>query len=192
MSNKKILVILGHPDHESFCGDIFDSYISGAKAGGHEVRELRLGEISFDPILHHGYRSIQELEPDLKTAQADILWANHIVVIYPTWWGAYPALLKGFFDRIILPGFGYKYNNGVPNRLLKGRTARIITTMDNYKIFNILWLCSAGIKLIKNAVFQFCGIGPTKVIIFDRVRSSVDSKKAVRLEKVKKLGMQGK
>ncbi len=93
--NKRILVILGHPNRDSFCGAIVHSYMEGAKAAGNEVQLIAVGDLSFDPILHKGYSSIQELEPDLTAGQTAITWAQHIVFVYPLWWGGMPALLKG-------------------------------------------------------------------------------------------------
>lgn len=69
---KRILVILGHPAS----GALADSYVKGAEAAGNEVRLISLGNLSFDPVLHNGYATIQELEPDLVTAQAAITWAQ--------------------------------------------------------------------------------------------------------------------
>jgi hypothetical protein len=76
------------------------------------VRELRLGQLDFDPSLHEGYRQVQPLEADLLAAQEAILWAEHLVFAYPIWWGGAPALLKGFVDRAFLPGFAFKYRPG--------------------------------------------------------------------------------
>jgi|SRR3989304_5289898 len=91
----------------SFCGVLAEAYIEGAKAAGADIKQLYLGELKFDPILWHGYKEIQELEEDLKMAQEFILWAEHLVFVYPTWWGTIPALLKGFIDRTFLPGFAF-------------------------------------------------------------------------------------
>jgi putative NADPH-quinone reductase len=68
----------------------------------------------------------------LINAQNDITWAEHLTLVYPIWWGGIPALLKGFFDRVFLPGFAFKYRKGspFPDKLLKGRTAHLLVTMD--------------------------------------------------------------
>ena len=129
---KNILIILGHPDIDSFCGSLAKAYLDGAKSGGSEVRELKLSELKFDPILWKGYNKIQELESDLVKAQELIQWSNHIVFVYPNWWGAMPALMKGFFDRVFLPGFAFKYRDDSQfwDKLLSGRTAHLMVTMD--------------------------------------------------------------
>lgn len=96
------------------------------------MRQLKLGEMQFDPILRDGYNHSQTLEPDLLEAQRQIHWAEHLVFVYPVWWGGIPALLKGFFDRVFLPGFAFKYRNRSQlwDKLLKGRTADLLVTLD--------------------------------------------------------------
>jgi putative NADPH-quinone reductase len=118
--SKRMLVILGHPSTDSFCGALSETYVQAAKDAGHDVRLLRLDALDFDPVLHHGYNTIQPLEPELLQAQADITWAEHLTFVYPIWWGGIPALMKGFLDRIFLPGFAFKYREGkaFPDKLL--------------------------------------------------------------------------
>lgn len=83
--SKRILVILGHPAKESFCGALANAYVAGAQAAGNEVQLISLGTLHFDPVLHNGYTTIQELEPDLVATQAAITLAQHIVFVYPIW-----------------------------------------------------------------------------------------------------------
>jgi putative NADPH-quinone reductase len=69
---KKIFILVGHPDSESLSAQLATSYADGAVEAGYEVRRTNLGELSFDPILHKGYREMQALEPDLLRLQEDI------------------------------------------------------------------------------------------------------------------------
>jgi NAD(P)H dehydrogenase (quinone) len=132
---KKIFILLGHPDKVGMCGNLATAYEEGARSAGHEVQRLNLGEMQFDPILHKGYRAIQDLEPDLKKFQEFVNWCDHLVIIYPVWWVGMPALLKGLFDRAWLPGSAFRYMK-MPSgkrsmfwhRLYRGKTARTILT----------------------------------------------------------------
>lgn len=172
--NKKILVILGHPAKTSFCGALAESYVTGAKESGHEVRLLELGALKFDPILHEGYTKIQELEPDLVEAREAITWAQHLVFVYPVWWGTMPALLKGFLDRVFLPGFAFKYRSGSQfwDRLLAGRSAHILVTMDTPPWYFRLVYRMPGHNQMKRTVLEFCGIKPVKITSIGPIRNS--------------------
>lgn len=136
--NKRIFILLGHPNTDSLSGHFADVYETAAKAAGHEVRRTNIGEMQFDPILHKGYREIQALEPDLLKFQEDMKWAEHVFIIYPLWWLSLPALLKGLIDRVWLPRFAFSYHKSKTGKrqlgwdmLLKGRTMRIVTLLSN-------------------------------------------------------------
>lgn len=169
---KKILVILGHPAKKSLCEFIAEEYIKKAKKENNEIKYLKIKDLNFDPILHEGYSGEQLMEEDLKKAQQDIVWADHLVIIYPTWWGTYPALLKGFIDRIFLPGFAYKFHKGkmFQEKLLKGKSAHIITTLNSPSIYYDFVYFASGTKSLKTALLDFCGINPIKVTKIDNVR----------------------
>lgn len=186
----KILLINGHPDKESFCFALAQAYKQGAQRAGAEVREINVAELKFSPNLAWGYRKITELEEDLLLAQDSIKWAEHLVFVYPTWWGTMPALLKGFIDRTFLPGFAFKYRDDSPwwDRLLRGRSARMIVTMDAPVWFFRLVYGKPGHNAMKKMVLEFCGIKPVRITSFGSVKRSSVEQRAGWLEKVKQLG----
>ena len=155
-----------------------------------EVRALNLGELAFDPILWKGYHTIQELEPDLVNAQELIHWASHIVFVYPTWWGAMPALMKGFFDRALLPGFGFKYreNSVFWDKLLAGRTAHLIVTMDTPPWYYRWIYGRPGHNQMKRTILGFCGIKVKKITEIAMVRHSDADTREKWLSMVAQLG----
>lgn len=187
---KRILILNGHPDKKSFCFSLAESYKKGADTNGDQCQLVHLIDLNFNPILTYGYRLVSELEPDLLKMQKDILHADHLVFLYPTWWGTYPALLKGFIDRVFLPDFAFKYRKDSPfwNKLLKGKTARIITTMDAPKWYYWLKYRSPGHNSMKRAILEFCGIRPVKITTFTHLKFSSDSERSKWIEEIEILG----
>ena len=188
---KKTLIIQGHPDSESYCRALANAYKVGAINAGAEVQEIIVSDLKFNPNLEFGYRKRTELEPDLLTAQEKIKWAEHLVIIYPLWWGGMPALLKGFFDRTFLPGFAFqKRENSVWwDKYLKGKSARIITTMDQPAWYHWLIYGEPAHKALKKMILEFCGIKPVKITSIGPIRFSKEEFRKKYLEKVKALGI---
>jgi len=175
----RIYVLVGHPDRDSFNTALADAYCAAAVAAGHDVRRQHLADLAFDPILHHGYRQIQQLEPDLVEAQQNILWCERWVIFYPVWWGNVPALLKGFFDRTLIAEFAYRYHENDPlwDRLLKGRTAHIVTTSDAPALFLRFVYRNGDVDVVKRATLEFCGFSPVKVTRISPMRYFDDAKR---------------
>ncbi len=189
---KKILIINGHPDKESFCFALAESYKKGADLAGADCTLIHLIDLEFNPILSFGYRKISVLEPDLVKMQAEILAADHLVWVYPNWWSTFPALLKGFIDRTFLPNFAFKYRENSPfwDKLLQGKTARLIVTMDTPWWYYWLINKNAGHNAMRTGVLEFCGIKPVKITVFTPVKSSDDKKRKQWLEEAMELGKQ--
>ncbi len=185
-----IAVVLGHPDSGSLCGAIARAYVEGARSGGATVREINLGEMAFDPVLRHGYREVQPLEPDLVEAQEAIAWAEQVVFVYPNWWGSMPALLKGFIDRVFLPGYAFKYrpNSQLWDRLLAGRRGRLLVTMDSPPWYYRWVVGQPGHRMMRGAILGFSGIKPVRTSVFGPVRRSSADVRAVWLRQARELG----
>ena len=80
----KVLVILGHPRDDSFCGSLADAFCEGARAAGVELRRVSLAALRFDPHVRTPSPNDQPLEQDLREARDLLLWADHLVFVYPT------------------------------------------------------------------------------------------------------------
>jgi len=187
-TNRKILVILGHSFPDTYCEALVRAYQEGALRGGAEVRVLNLKELSFDPIL----RSLDHaLEPDLVEAQKAILWSDHLTFVYPTWWGAAPALLKGFIDRAFVSGFAYRFHKDkfFPDALLKGRSSRLLITMDVPGFVNTLLTRQPQKNAMTVSTLELTGVKPVKVNFYCDVRTSTPEQRERWLRSAEKSAM---
>jgi len=184
----KIYILLAHPDKDSFNGRLADAYENAAKNKGHKVRRQNLGEMQFDPILWKGHKIVQELEPHLKQSQENILWCNKWVIFYPLWWGSVPALFKGFLDRTLYSGFAYKYHTKDPlwDKLLKGRSAHVITTCDAPRWWIWWQYRNSDANTIKRATLEFCGFSPVKLTRISRVKYLTEQQREKSINKILK------
>ena len=191
---KRILIINGHPDRESYCFGLAEAYKRGALNSGAEVQEIVVRDLNFNLNLQYGYRQRTELEADLLDAQAKIMWAEHLVWIYPVWWGSIPALLKGFLDRVFLPGFAFKKreNSVWWDKLLTGKSARIISTLDQPAWYYWLIYREPSHNAMKKLTLQFCGINPVKTTTIGPIRLSSETFRQKWLTKIEALGQQQK
>ena len=187
-------MFVGNPDGDSLSVALAHAYAEGARAAGHEVRMTKVSDMKFDPILHKGYKAIQELEPDLVKFQEDVKWSNHFVSVFPIWWSDMPAIMKGLVDRVWMPGFAYNFRKGIiPGwyRRLKGRSARVIVTSDSHPF--LLWFLFGGnINSWVRGVLRFSGFAPVRKTWFSGMRNIPTERAQKMLLKVNRLGRKGK
>jgi NAD(P)H dehydrogenase (quinone) len=188
---KKVLIINGHPNSESYCTSLTKAYTNGSVAAGNEVVVLNLFDLKFNINFEGTYskESNNNLEADLVFAQEKIKWAQHIVVIHPVWWGSVPAILKGFFDRTLLPGFAFKYkkDSAFWDMLLIGKTASIIYTSDTPPWFYKLFYRVPSINMVRDRVLGFCGIKTISVTGIGPIRNSTQTFREDWIIKIEKL-----
>ncbi len=187
---QKIVVINGNPDPESLSVAIADSYKKGIEKEGGSCELIHLYKLKFDPVLRYGFRKRMPFEPDLEKAQQAITECARLVFVYPVWWGTYPALLKGFIDRVFLPGFAFK---GIEDsihwkKLLKGRTGRIIELMDAPMWFYENVYKSPAKNSLSIAVMNYCGIKPVDYTVFRPVKGSTTEERQTWINAVQELG----
>lgn len=193
MGIKKIFILLGHPDVDTFSGALAGEYERGARQAGYEVRRTNLGEVSFDPILHKGYKEIQELEPGLVKIQEDISWADHLVILYPNWWNTMPALLKGMFDRLWLPDFAFNFDKQTKKIIqrLMGRSARVIIVSGTNSPWKTRMLYGDYTNEIEKGILGFAGFSPVKISAFGPCEQCGNNQQEAWKKRVYELGKKG-
>ena len=187
---KTILIINGNPKEQSLSKSIVDSYKKGAENAS-KVEVLHLNELTFN-INQTGPLKLEDnvLEASLIHAQNLIKIADHIVWVFPIWWGGMPAVLKGFIDRTFLSGFAFQYRTGSQfwDKLLAGKTARIIVTMDAPSWYYRFFLRSHSVQQLKKSILNFCGIKVKGVTYFGQVRFRKEKEINDFLNKISELG----
>lgn len=186
----RIAIIVGHARRDTYCEALGTAYKSGAEAGGHVADMFVLARMSFDPILHEGFSKEQKLEPDLQAAQDAIGRADHLVVIFPLWMGSLPAILKGFLERILQPGFAVERdeNDAGYRPLLTGKSARIIMTMGMPALVYRWWFGAHALRMLKRNIMGFVGIAPVRSTIFGMVAVGSDARRQRWLDQVAAMG----
>lgn len=162
----KILLVYANPSSHSLGARLKEAFLKGAGEGGHSVQVLDLYAECFNPVLseaeeHGGH------PPEVERHQAMIKTADWLVFLFPVWWMRGPAILEGWFDRVLAHGFAYHYKSitktfGIPIGMLKGKKALAVCTYGSpgwamqFLFWNLPW------KRLKRGILKFCGLGPLK------------------------------
>ena len=187
---KQVLIINGHPDKQSFNYALSEAYIKGVKKTNSTISQINISELDFNPNLMFGYRKRMKLEPDLVDAIDKIKKADPIVWVFPMWWYGYTALMKGFIDRTFLPGITFQPIEGkaLPEKLLKGKSGRLIITADTPRWYDFLMMKSPTINQFKNGTLKFCGISPVKTTYISSIKNSSSNFREKWFKKISLLG----
>lgn len=176
---KCVFIWSAHPKQGSLSEAIADAYQKGASNNGNsKIRRNNLSEMSFNDSSFTGYDARNVLEPDLKTWQENIEWADHLLFVYPYWWGGMPAQAKSVIDKALTPGFAFKYKNkGLQwDKLLATKTADVIITSDTPPLIDTLLYRKPARRVIKNQVLGFCGIKTKNILQFGSVKTATPRK----------------
>ncbi len=118
----RVLAILAHPSATSFAATVFTQAQATLKEGGHEVRTLDLYGEGFEARLSAPEWRMNGKVPANRAPVSgpvdDLLWAEALVFVFPTWWSGPPAILKGWLDRVFLPGVVFELKDGPVRPLL--------------------------------------------------------------------------
>lgn len=189
---KRILLIQGHPDsgERHYLHALADAYAEGAREGGCELRRVVVAELDF-PLL----RSRKEWEgaacpQSLLAAQDALHWCDHIVIFYPMWLGEMPALLKGFLEQVLRPGFAFDAA-GMGARGVKplaGRSARVVVSMGMPAPVYRWFFGAHSLKSLERNVLRFVGIRPVRASLIGSIETQSDKSRARWLQQMRELG----
>jgi putative NADPH-quinone reductase len=186
----KIAIVVGNPLRDSYSEALGKAYLRGAESGGHQAQLFMLARMNFDAILREGYRSEQALEPDLAAAREAFIACDHVVFIFPLWCGDMPALLKGFFERLLQPALLKIQKSGGRGdwKVFKGKSARVIMTMGMPGFFYRWYFGAHALKLLKRNILHFIGISPVRSTIYGMIEAVSDDTRKQWLREVEALG----
>ena len=159
-----IVLVLAHPNKDSFNHAIAAACSDRLVDNGHHVITHDLYDEQFDPTLPYDeFPKTAALPPQIERHCDNISQAQGIIIVHPNWWGQPPAILKGWIDRVIRPGVAYEFlegdsGEGVPQGLLKAECAVIFNT-SNTEINREKNVFGDPLDAIwKNCVFGLCGV----------------------------------
>ena len=186
---KRVLVINGNPDRNSLCGALAEEAANTSRSAHRETQLIHLEDVKFDPDLTHGYRQRKELEADLLAVQAALEWCDTLILVHPLWWGSAPAKLKGMFDRMFLPGFAFQYIEGkpLPDKMLSGRTARVLITSDTPGWYLRTVYRNAWPNVLRRQILDFVGLTVTHLVTIGPIKSAKPNANQKWLEAARKL-----
>ncbi|WP_097460406.1 NAD(P)H-dependent oxidoreductase [Mangrovitalea sediminis] len=191
---RKILVIQGHPDASTqhLCHQIGAAYSDGARDAGHDVRELDIGRLEFSILRSTADWQDGTPSPAIREAQDAIRRAQHLVLIYPLWLGAPPALLKGFLEQVFRPGFASpdspkKGKSRFPHPL-RGKSVRIVITMGMPSWFYRLHFGAHSLRSLKRNILGFLGAGPIRTSLVGMVEAMPEQRRERLLTQMRHLG----
>jgi len=189
---KRIVIIQGHPDPRGnhFCHALAEAYGQAARGAGHELDTIDVAHLKF-PLLRSAAEWQEEAPSDaIRDAQRKIASARHLVIVFPLWLGDLPALLKGFFEQVLRPGFaiGRARPGRLGGKLLKGKSARLIVTMGMPAFFYRLYYRAHSVRSLQRNVLEFCGISPVRTSLIGTVETKAMGHREIWMAKMAELG----
>lgn len=188
---KRILILQGHPDasRRHYGHALAEAYAAGAREAGHELRQIEVAQLDF-PLLRtqedwqHG-----EPVPAIREAQQALAWAEHVLIVYPLWLGAMPALLKGFLEQLARPGFAVAAPGEAQGwqKKLKGRSARLVVTMGMPALMYRWYYRAHSLKNLERNILGFVGIAPVRASLIGLVEGNAGRRERW-LARLRKLG----
>lgn len=159
-----ILIIVGHPDKNSFNHAIANCCRNRLTENGHSAVFHDLYGEGFEPALPAAeIPKNGPVDAVVKKHTDELANCDGIIVVHPNWWGQPPAILKGWIDRVIRPGVAYEFSDGddgegVPIGLLKARVGVVFNTSNTSETRENAIFKDPLETIWKNCIFDLCGV----------------------------------
>lgn len=170
------LIVESHPFSGSFNAGAAARICETLQTGEHTVSRINLVEEKFDPVMGQEdlrlWKEGKYSDEMVKKYQSEIDNADILVFPFPIWWGAMPAVLKGFCDKVFLPGWAYRYteNNEMVGNL-NSKKAVVITTMETpAQVFEDFFNNPVEGAFIKDTL-EKCGVEVIKYFQIEKIVS---------------------
>lgn len=188
---RRILIVQGHPDPRGghLCHALADAYAAGAEEARHAVRRIEVSGLDF-PLL----RTKTDWDTGtpcaaIRACQEDLAWADQLLIVYPLWMGGMPALLKGFLEQVLRPGFALRIGNGGAwTKLLAGKAARIVVTMGMPALVYRWYFRAHSLRSLKRSILGLCGIAPIRDTLIGGVEAIGMAQRQAWLDQLRRLG----
>jgi NAD(P)H dehydrogenase (quinone) len=186
----RILVVHAHPVETSFNAALHRAVVDALRAAGHDVDDCDLHAERFDPVLSReerlGYHDVPANRSPVQAHVDRLLAAEGLVFVNPVWNFGFPAILKGYLDRVFLPGVSFKLVDGqVKPALTNIRALGCVTSYGGTRLRAFL----AGDpprKLVTRVLRAACGFPPVTYLAHYDMNRSTDASRAAFLARVER------
>lgn len=188
----RALVVFCHPNEDSFSAAVLDVVVDKLNQAQAEIRVRDLYRSNFSPVMTaqdldiylHEVRNREGVEQDVD----DLLWADTLIFVYPTWWYGLPAMLKGWLDRVLVPGVAFIMPKADGENIAAGLTH--IKKLGVFTTCGASWwltylIGAPGKRTLTRGVRSICAKGcKTYYAAHHLMDSSTDTCRAKHLRKV--------
>lgn len=190
----KYCIVYCHPYEKSYCSSVLKSVTSGLEKAGHDYDVIDLIKDNFNPVMTSAdllaFRNRKAVDEQAIGYIGRIKQADHMVFVFPIWWGLMPAIMKGFVDKVIFPGEAYNYTesgNGMYSLIENIKSAAVITTMNSPWWYYALFYGNAIKRAFIKGTLAKIGIRKVKWVKLDNIKGRGEDKRKQKLQKIEKL-----
>ena len=189
----RVLVIFAHPLGDSYAATLRDTVVAALEAGGHTVDLCDLYQEDFDPTLSaQEWRDYENTSENTRAVSRHVERLRHaegIVFVFPSWWYGMPAILKGYFDRVWLPGVAFEFGPQAIRPLLMGiRMFGVVTTTGAPEWFTRIYMGNPSRKVLMRGLARLV-VAPRAErfwLALYGMENATDAKRTAFIEQVRK------